>query len=170
MYFRCEWKMCRSWERMWRWRMNCTSMAVESCPTSQSVTQSQNLRSSCKLTTGPPSPHTTIIHGRTDLCTFATILIFYLFFFKTQNHFFEGYWLITWGHHVHVYLIFDTCNYICTCMYLYVHLGFICKAIYTRFIGRCTITFSDPLFFIPLRIEYQRTKFNQSIFYILCII
>lgn len=115
-------------------------------------------------------PHTTIIHGRTDLCTFATILIFYLFFFKTQNHFFEGYWLITWGQHVHVYLIFDTCNYICTSMHLYVHLGFICKAIYTRFIGRCTITFSDPLFFIPLRIEYQRAKFNQSIFYILCII
>lgn len=56
MYFRSGWKMCRSWERMWQWRMNCTSMAVESCLTSQSVTQSQNLRSSCELTAGF-SPH-----------------------------------------------------------------------------------------------------------------
>lgn len=27
-----------------------------------------------------------------------------------------------------------------------------------------------PVFFIPLRVEYQRTKYNQSHYYMLCII
>lgn len=158
MYFRCEWKMCRSWERMWRWRMNCISMAVESCPTSQSVTQSQNLRSSCKLTTGPPSPHTTIIHGRTDL--------------YVCNHF--NFSLLFFSRHKTISLrVFNSLQE--DNMYLIFN---IYMSIWDLFVKQFT---SDslvhvqshslvPVFFIPLRVEYQRTKYNQSHYYMLCII
>lgn len=96
MYFRCGWKMCRSWERMWRWRMNCTSMAVESCPTSQSVTRSQNLRSSCELTARLPSQNNNPWTNRSGHIFNHFNVSFY--FFKTQNLFLEGYLFITWGH------------------------------------------------------------------------
>lgn len=138
--------------------MNCTSMAVESCPTSQSVTRSQNLRSSCKLTTGPPSPHTTIIHGRTDLYVCNHFNFSLLFFSRHKTISLR---VINSLHEDNMYLIFN-----------------IYMSIWDLFVKQFT---SDslvhvqshslvPVFFIPLRNEYQRTKYNQSHYYMLCII
>ena len=51
--FRFVWRMFQSLVKTWLWKMNFTLMAVESCHTSQSVIQSQNLRSSCETAPNP---------------------------------------------------------------------------------------------------------------------
>lgn len=162
--------MCRSWERMWRWRMNCISMAVESCPTSQSVTRSQNLRSSCKLTTGPPSPHTTIIHGRTDLYVCNHFNFSLLFFSRHKTISLRD---IDSLHEDSMYM----CIWYLIHVIIYVHVC-IYMSIWDLFVKQFTPdSLVDvqshslvPVSFIPLRNDCQRTKYNQSHFYILCII
>lgn len=101
MYFRCGWKMCRSWERMWRWRMNCTSMAVESCPTSQSVTRSQNLRSSCELTARLPSQNNNPWTNRSVHISNRFKVSFYFSRHKTFS------WRVIYSLHEDMYLIFN---------------------------------------------------------------
>lgn len=159
MYFRCGWKMCRSWERMWLWRMNCTSMAVESCPTSQSVTQSQNLRSSCKThhwTPLPPHNNNPWTNRSVYVCNHFN---FSLLFFS--RHKTISLRVINSLQEDNMYLVFN-----------------IYMSIWDLFVKQFT---SDslvhvqshslvPVFFIPLRVEYQRTKYNQSHYYMLCII